>query len=359
MSAPTRSELGDNAVGVGGDPEGSSPRSRRGLGRTRVLALVLRYWTVLALVVLIVVFGFIGTGFLTQSNWIATSTYATGILALALAQTFVIVSGGIDLSVGGNVAVTGMSSALVMRSLTQHGSSVTLAVVVGIAVGLLAGLVVGLVNGLCITRLRLAPFIVTLGMLGITQGTTNLLNAGQQVSEIPESFASAGSSLIGGWIPMLVAISLGLTLVTSLLLARTRFGLRTYAVGSNREGTRRVGVNVERHLLRVYALAGVLAAAGGVMTLSRFGVAQTNAGTGSELLSVAAVVIGGASLYGGSGTIFGSLVGVAVISVLVTGLLLAGLEPFWQTVVTGIVIIGAVYLDQLRDRVEALTAQRS
>lgn len=358
MSTPTHSEP-ESAAESGGDRQERAPRVRRDANRTRLLALVLRYWTVLALVILIIVFGFIGSGFLTQANWVATSTYAIGVLVLAVAQTFVIVSGGIDLSVGGNVAVTGMSSALVMRSLTGHGSSVTLAVVAGIATGLLVGLVVGLVNGLCITRLRLAPFIVTLGMLGITQGTTNLLNGGQQVSEIPQSFASAGSALIGGWVPVLVAISLGFTVLAGLLLAKTRFGLRTYAVGSNREGTRRVGINVDRHLLRVYALAGILAGAGGVMTLSRFGVAQTNAGTGSELLSIAAVVIGGASLYGGSGTIFGTLVGVAVISVLVTGLLLAGLEPFWQTVVTGIVIIGAVYLDQLRDRVHALTAQRS
>jgi ribose transport system permease protein len=327
--------------------------------RTRVIAVVLRHWTLLALVILIVVFGFIGSGFLTENNWIATSTYATGILALALAQTFVIVSGGIDLSVGGNVAVSGMTSALVMRALTERGWPETVAVAGGITVGLLTGLVIGLLNGLCITRLRLAPFIVTLGMLGVTQGTTNLLNGGQQVSEIPNSFASAGSALIGSWVPVLVAISLGLTLVTGLLLARTRFGLRTYAVGSNKEGTRRVGVNVDRHLMGVYALAGFLAGAGGVMTLSRFGVAQTTAGTGAELLSIAAVVIGGASLYGGSGTIFGTLIGVAVISVLVTGLVLAGLQPFWQTVVTGLVIIGAVYLDQLRDRVQALTAQRT
>jgi ribose transport system permease protein len=327
--------------------------------RTRLVAVVLRHWTVLALVILIVVFGFIASGFLTQNNWIATSTYATGILALALAQTFVIVSGGIDLSVGGNVAVSGMSSALVMRSLGQQGSSEAVAVAAGIGVGLLTGLVIGVLNGLCITRLRLAPFIVTLGMLGVTQGTTNLLNDGQQVSEIPNGFASAGSALIGSSVPVLVAISLALTLLTGLLLARTRFGLRTYAVGSNKEGTRRVGVNVDRHLVGVYALAGFLAAAAGVMTLSRFGVAQTTAGTGSELLSIAAVVIGGASLYGGSGTIFGTLIGVAVISVLVTGLVLAGLQPFWQTVVTGLVIIGAVYLDQLRDRVQALTAQRT
>ena len=331
----------------------------RASARTRAIAVVLRHWTLLALVILIVVFGVIAPGFLTQQNWLATSTYATGILALALAQTFVIVSGGIDLSVGGNVAVTGMSSALVMRSLGQHGTDETLAVAAGIAVGLAVGLLVGVLNGLCITRLGLAPFIVTLGMLGVTQGTTNLLNHGQQVSEIPEGFASAGSALVGSWIPVPVAISLGLTLITGLVLAGTRFGLRTYAVGSNKEGTRRVGVNVDRQLLRVYSLGGLLAGAGGVMTLSRFGVAQTTAGTGAELLSIAAVVIGGASLYGGSGTIFGTLVGVAVISVLVTGLVLAGLEPFWQTVVTGLVIIGAVYLDQLRDRVQALTAQRA
>lgn len=355
MNVPTRSTASKGATVDDGQP----PRqSGHRFDRARLAAMVLRHWTVIALVILIIVFGVIGTGFLTQSNWVATSGYSTGILALAVGETFVIVSGGIDLSVGGNVGVTGMSSALVMRSLMHHGAASTIAIAGGIAAGLLVGLLVGVVNGWCITRLSLAPFIVTLGMLGITEGTTNLLNGGQQVSEIPPSFASASSVLIGGRIPLLVAISLGITLLSGVLLARTRFGLRTYALGSNREGARRVGVNVERHLMRVYALAGVLGGAAGVMTLSRFGVAETSAGTGAELLAIAAVVIGGASLFGGSGTIFGTLIGVAVISVLVTGLILAGLQPFWQTVVTGIVIIGAVYLDQMRDKVQAYTARR-
>lgn len=337
------------------DHQGDGPAS--GNRGAWLLIQLFRYWTVLALLVMVIVFSVIASGFASQANWIATSTYATGILALALAQTFVIVSGGIDLSVGGNVAVSGMSSALTMRALAEHGSSSTVVIIVGVLVGLGVGLLVGVANGLFITKLRLAPFIVTLGMMGITQGTTNLLNGGQEVAEIPERYTAAGSALIGGWVPVLVLISLVLTVLAGLLLARTRFGLWTYAVGSNREGARRVGVNVERHLLKVYALAGALAGIGGLLILSRFGVAQTNAGNGTELQSIAAVVIGGASLYGGTGNIFGTLVGVAVISVLVTGLVLAGLEPFWQTVVTGMVIIGAVYMDQLRERVQKHAAE--
>lgn len=345
-------------MSTGSAPAAALPPRNR--ARAALLLTLFRYWTVLVLLALIVVFSIVGTGFASQANWIATSTYATGILALALAQTLVIVSGGIDLSVGGNVAVSGMSSALVMRSLSERGSSTALVIAAGIAVALAVGLAIGLANGLCITRLRLAPFIVTLGMMGITQGTTNLLNGGQEVAQIPEPFVEVGSgTILGGWLPWLVVISLVLAAVVGLLLAKTRFGLRTYAVGSNVEGARRVGVDANRQLLCIYALAGVLAAIGGLMILSRFGVAQTSAGTGTELQSIAAVVIGGASLYGGTGNVFGTIVGVAVISVLVTGLVLAGLEPFWQTVVTGVVIIGAVYLDQLRERVQRRAVETS
>jgi ribose transport system permease protein len=138
--------------------------------------------------------------------------------------------------------------------------------------------------------------------------------------------------------------------ISGVVLAKTRFGLRTYYIGSNREGARRAGVNVGGHLVLVYAISGFFAAVSGVMILSRFGIAQNNAGQGSEIDSIAAVVIGGASLFGGVGTIFGTFIGVCLISSLVTGLILANVQPFWQTVVTGLVIIGAVYIDQLRDR---------
>jgi ribose transport system permease protein len=178
---------------------------------------------------------------------------------------------------------------------------------------------------------------VTLGMLGVTRGGANLLSDGQEVSDIPTPLVEAGSYNLFGWLPSLVAISLVLTVISGVILAKTRFGLRTYYIGSNREGARRAGVSVGRHLVAIYTISGFFAAVAGVMILSRFGIAQNNAGQGSEIDSIAAVVIGG----------------VCLISSLVTGLILANVQPFWQTVVTGLVIIGAVYIDQLRDRLRS------
>lgn len=324
---------------------------RRGeFGSRELTATLVSYWTVAALLIVLIVFAFISPNFYTRTNWIATSLYMTGVLTLALGQSFAIISGGIDLSIAGILAFSSMAGALVMSSLIQGGVSEPAAIMAGIAAALAVGALVGVVNGLLITKLRLVPFIVTLGMLGVMRGGTNLLNGGQQVADIPIELTLAGSRIFFGWLPSQVAVAIVLTLLCGVLLAKTRFGLRTYYIGSNREGARRAGINVDMHLIKVYMIAGMIAAVAGIMMLARFGVAQTNAGEGSELSSIAAVVIGGASLFGGTGSIFGTLVGAALMSVMVTGLILAGVQPFWQTVVTGLIIIGAVYIDQLRDR---------
>ncbi len=320
-------------------------------GPRELAAALVGYWTVAALLVVLVVFGLISPNFYSRTNFIATSLYMTGVLTLALGQTFAIISGGIDLSIAGILAFSSMAGALVMSNLTGGGYPETTAVLAGIAVALLVGAVVGFCNGVLITKLRLVPFIVTLGMLGVMRGGTNLLNGGQQVADIPFELTMAGSRIFFGWLPSQVAVALVLTVICGLVLAKTRFGLRTYYIGSNREGARRAGVNVDAHLIRVYMISGFIAAIAGVMMLARFGVAQTNAGEGTELSSIAAVVIGGASLFGGTGSIFGTFIGAALMSVLVTGLILAGVAPFWQTVATGVIIIGAVYIDQMRDRI--------
>ena len=314
------------------------------------LAGLVTYWTVAALALLLIVFAFVSDNFYTQANFEATSLYATGVLTLALGQSFAIISGGIDLSVGGTLAFSSMAAALTMRGLVGDGYPEGAAIAGGIGAGLVSGLVIGCINGLLITRLKLVPFIVTLGMMGVTRGGANLLSNGQEVSEIPTPFVDGGSYELFGRLPTLVAISLVLTIVSAVVLAKTRFGLRTYYIGSNSEGARRAGIHVGGHLVRVYMISGLFAAVAGLMILARFGIAQNNAGQGSEIDSIAAVVIGGASLFGGVGTIFGTFIGVCLISSLVTGLILANVEPFWQTVVTGLVIIGAVYIDQLRDR---------
>jgi ribose transport system permease protein len=325
----------------------------------RALVFVAEHWTVVAFLLVALIFFGLSADFLTKDNWIATSVYATGILALAVGQTFVIVSGGIDLSIGGTLSVSGMTAAVTMRSLGDHAASPTLILVAGVAAGVLTGLVVGVINGVAVSRLRLAPFIVTLGMMGVTQGAANLINDGQQISDIPNGLSNFGSDLIDGWLSWLVLVSLVIAVVGWLLLAKSRFGLHTYALGSNGEAARRAGIHVHRQTILVYSICGLCAGIAGVLVLSRFSVAQTNAGDGQELNAIAAVVIGGASLFGGKGSILGTVMGVGIMAMLVTGLVLIGLQPFWQTVVTGIVVVGAVYIDQLRDRLNARLGARA
>jgi len=309
------------------------------------------YWTFAALVFLLVTFAFTATNFYSRLNWIATSTYATGFLALAVGQTYVIISGGIDLSVGGNLAVSGMAAAMTMRAMGVTGASNTAMVLVGVIVGLLVGTIVGILNGILITKAGITPIVVTLGTLGLTRGATNLLNNGIEVANISPAFTQF-SRVLGGWITPLVIVSIIVAVIGGIVLAKTRFGLRTYALGSNREAARRAGINVTSHLISVYAISGFLAGLSGLMLVARFGVAETNLGQGAELTSIAAVVIGGTSIFGGKGSMGGTITGVVIMSALVTGLILTNVQPFWQQVATGGIIIAAVYIDRLRDSIQ-------
>lgn len=333
------------------DSSGASPLQRVGrlLGRwdgdvARLLILTL----------LVVAIGVVAPSFLSQASWLATSQSTTVIMLLAVGQAFVIVTGGIDLSVGAVLACSSMGGAVVMTSLLASGTGSGTTIVVGLAVALGLGVLMGLVNGLLITRLKIAPFIATLGMLGIATGATNLLSNGTEVVGLPPTLGTLGNvPHLGGWLTVPVMVTLVVTLLAGLVLARTRFGLRTYAIGSNPGAARRAGIDVERHLLRVYVLSGLLASLAGILLLTRFVGASPLAGQNTELASIAAAVIGGASLTGGRGTVLGAAIGAAITGVLQIGLILAGVESFWQTVVIGVVILLAVYADQTRARVAA------
>jgi ribose transport system permease protein len=302
------------------------------------------------LVVLVVAFRIAAPSFLSQQNWIATSLYAVEYLLLGIGETFVIVAGGIDLSVGGTLGFSSMASAVLMAHMIAGGGHQASAFVVGVIVCLVIGAVVGLINGLLITRLNLGSFIVTLGTLGMLSGGINLLNGGTEVVTLPARLGSLGSTVYGGWVPLPVAIAVVLTVVFGLLLSKTRFGLDNYAIGSSETAARRAGINVERHLLVVYMLAGLLAGVAGLLVMARFSDASPLAGANDELNAIAATVIGGASLLGGRGSITGTTIGTAIVSVLVTGLVLSNIQPFWQEVAVGAVLIAAVATDKLRVR---------
>lgn len=308
-------------------------------------------WTLAILAVLVIVFGIVSPDFFSRASWLATSQFAVEYLLLGLGETFVIITGGIDLSVGAILGFSGMVGAMVMRALIHRHAATGLDITAGVIAALTTGAFVGWLNGQAITRLRLTPFVVTLGMLSMCTGGIYLLNNGGNIGTIPDIIGTLGSYAIGGWMPVTVLITAIVALLCAIVLSQTRFGLRVYAIGSNPLGASRAGIDVQRHLVRVYMLAGFLAAVAGLMVMARFASASVQAGANDELDAITAVVIGGASLFGGRGTILGTVIGSFVITVMVTGLILAGVQPFWQQVAVGAILIFAVAMDQLRDRI--------
>jgi ribose transport system permease protein len=303
-------------------------------------------WSGGFLVVVLIVFGVLSPYFFTRDNFIATSTYGTEVYLLALGETFVIVTAGIDLSVG---AALGLSAAVAAQVMLHLGSTIHssfLLIMVGFAAGLATGIVVGAVNGFAVTRLRIAPFLATLATLGVVTGVIDLTTNGTDVTGVPPSVSSIGNGLIGDWVPIPVLVCAVIAVILSIVLSKTKFGRYTYAIGSNAEAGRRAGIDVRKHLMHVYILSGLLSAVSGLLLVTRFDSATPTFGTNDELGAIAAVVIGGASLFGGKGSIGGSTIGTALLTVLVTGLVLLNVPAAWQVISTGLLVLVAVYVDQ-------------
>jgi ribose transport system permease protein len=258
----------------------------------------------------------------------------------------VVITAGIDLSVGAVLVFAGVVSAKAMNAV---GGETWGAIFVGLAVALLAGLGWGTLNGVLVTKAKIPSFIVTLGTLGMALGSALLITGGVDERDVPFKLISTiGTGLLLGQIPYLVLISVAVAIVFGVILASTRFGRYTYAIGSNAEGVRRTGVDVDRHLIKVYALGGTLAGLAGFLALARFGTTSISGHSTDNLNAIAAIVIGGTSLFGGVGTILGTVFGVLIPAVLQNGFVIVGVQPFWQQVAVGAVLIVAVYLDQLR-----------
>lgn len=306
------------------------------------------WWTLFILVLLVIIFSVTSPGFFSTQNFVSTTVSASNTIILAVAETFVIITGGIDLSVGAILGLSGMVGADVMQSLMGHGDMVALWS--GLFAGLLTGVIFGAINGLVVTVLEVTPFIATLGMLGIATGLTFLITNGTDIVNLPVELSTVGDSVLFNFLGVPVLITIIVLIIAWYYLRKTRFGKYTYAIGSNAEGTRRSGVNVKYHLFKIYTLSGLLSGLAGMIVVARIATGSPLEGTNDELNAIAAVVIGGASLFGGRGTIFGSTVGALIISVLVSGLVIMGVQPYWQTVTIGIIIILAVYIDQRRYR---------
>jgi len=258
---------------------------------------------------------------------------------LASGMTMVILSKGIDLSVGSVVALSGVVGA----DLVAQGWPVPLAAAVAIGIGAL----VGLVNGASIVYLRVAPFIATLAMMTAARGLAYLYTDGVSVGNLPEAFTVWGNGRIGP-VPIPVLVAAVVVGGTAILLGRTVFGRRLYALGGNEEAARLAGVRVGRAKIVIYTLMGALAALGGILLAARLGAGDPKAGQLFELTAIAAVVVGGTSLAGGRGGVWGTVLGALIIGVLDNGLVLMDVSAFWQMVVKGLVILGAVALDRGR-----------
>jgi ribose transport system permease protein len=312
----------------------------------------LRAWLFLA--ALIVVFetwaraSFGGTFLLNTFNLQSIAIFAVAPLLLATGQTFVIISGGIDLSLGFIMGLAAVVSAHVIN-LTTPALGLVGGILLGFMAGVLVACVPGIVNGLLVSRLRVPPFIGTLGMFGVARGVAFLLAGGTTVPIRNSFFAVIGNGRFFG-VPFIVLITGVFMLGMHYLLSQTRFGQHNYAIGANPQAARRAGIDVRSHLFRLYVLSAACAGLAGVLYAARFNAGAAQAGEPLLLDSVAAVVIGGASLFGGSGTILGTVAGALVIAVIQYGLVFVNVEPFWQFISVGVVIIISVLIDQAQRR---------
>jgi ribose transport system permease protein len=309
------------------------------------------FWLFSALVVLIVFFSLAAPSgtFLTVFNAQTLGTDASTLLILATALTLVIVSGGLDLSVGSVMTFGSVIGLITMRAVSDGGGGEWVAVAVGAAAAMGSGVGWGAINGLLIAYARIPAFVVTLGSLGAALGAARLVSGGQTQAGTPQVLQThIGFSTIAG-VPTPFVIGISIAILFSLVMGLTRFGERIYLTGSNEEGARRGGIPTRWLQFRIYVLSGLLASFAGLLDLARFDSAAIATGHMTELLAaLAAVIIGGASLFGGSGLILGSIVGVFIPVVLNNGFVILGVEPFWHEIVVGAILVAAVALDQVR-----------
>jgi len=316
-------------------------------GLVKRLLMAQAFQIFLVLLVIIAIFSALAPDtFATFGNMRLIIQNASILAVLGVGMTYVIITAGIDLSIGSVLVFSGMVSAIVMRSMGGAGWGVA---TVGIVVAILCGLGWGIINGVLIAKAKVPPLIVTLGTLGMALGFAQILSGGIDIREVPTVLSDGiGYGNIFGGVPILSVIALVVLVIGAIVLRFTRFGRYTYAVGSSEESARRVGVKVDRHLISVYALMGGLSGLAGILSLAQFGTTAVAGQSATNLNVIAAVVIGGTSLFGGFGTVFGTVVGLFIPAVLQDGFVITGVQPFWQQVAVGAVLIGAVYVDQTR-----------
>jgi erythritol transport system permease protein len=328
------------------------------------LLLVLRLRTFVALILVLAYFSLMAPNFLSAANAVIVSKHVALNALLAIGMTFVIITGGIDLSVGSIVGLCAMVAGWLVLNGVDLGIGYTVWFntweIVGIT--LLVGIGVGLINGILITRLNVAPFIATLGTLYIARGAALLSSDGRTFPNLSgsEDFGTAGFPFIGTGnllgLPMMIWLLVAVALGAHYVSRRTPLGRHIYAVGGNERGAALSGVKVNRVKLFVYMFSGFCAALVGIIIASQLQAAHPATGETFELNAIAAAVLGGTSMSGGRGRIFGTIIGAFVIGILSDGLIMMGVSSFWQTVIKGVVIVLAVVIDQAQSRLQARVA---
>lgn len=347
----------DTGVELDKKAELDAPSSAEGR-RLKLINLVFELRAFIALAVIVTVFAFMSDAFLTTTNLVIMTKHVAINAILAVGMLLVILKGGIDLSVGSIVGLSGIVAGILLQGVTIGGVVAFPPVWAVIILTLTVGALVGAVNGVLVARYSLAPFIATLGMLYMARGAALLLSGGSTYPNLAGSpeLGNTGFHLLGLGtilgIPTPIWIMIGFAAVATLVMRRTPFGRWIYAIGGNERAAELSGVPIRRVKISVYVISGVCAAMAGMIIASELTSAAPQVGATYELRAIAAVVIGGASLMGGSGNIRGALVGAFVIGFLTDGLVLVGVSTFWQVFIMGAVIVLAVMLDQGQQRVQ-------
>jgi ribose transport system permease protein len=323
----------------------------------------------IGLVVLSLVFSILSPFFFNADNLTTVAQQTTVIAIIALGQTYVLITGGIDLAIGSNIALSAMVAAMMMRHDPNVGIHPNLPMLIALLMGLATGVLAGAASGAMIAFGKIPPFIATLGTMTVVRGLALVMTQGYPISSLPESFTAMGTGynfgignvydidMGGNYVPEgvlkspnIVVIMLIAVFIFGFILQKTKWGRHVYASGSNYEAARLSGVNTRKTLMMVYMFSGFLAALAGCLLAARIYSAGPAAGDGYELDAVASSVIGGTSTMGGEGTAIGTFIGAFIIGILRNGLNLIGVNPFIQKIVIGLVIVSSVFLDRIRNR---------
>lgn len=332
------------------------------MNKNDLIMTILKGRTLIVLTLLVIFFSFASSSFFTSQSLLLIAKHVALYGILGIGMTYVLVTGGIDLSVGSVVGLSGMVAGLLInQGLTVFGYTIYFSVPVIVVIAICIGLLVGVLNGLIITRFAVAPFIATLGMMYIARGAANLTSSGATFPNLvgKEALGNTGFEIFGRDIagfPVAVMILIIIAIIAAIILRKTPFGWHILAIGGNEKASRLSGVHVDSDKILVYMFSGACAAVVGIIATSQLVASHPMTGNTREMNAIAAAVLGGTSLMGGVGTIVGTVIGAFIIGVISDGMVMCGVSEFWQMIIKGLVIVLAVIIDQYQRGLQARMA---